>query len=348
MAIAFTIVGLCTSSRAWQLLGVAAASLQSGLGEASCLAMTVLYGGRPAITAWSSGTGLAGIAGYAWVFILHYKLGLSFTMTLLLAQIHVILWLATYFKYLLKRDAKKESSGVVVGNSNEHAVAVVEDNIENNDNNDDDDQETTGLLPLSQKQQIKQSSSLSSSISTLTVPERVRLGVSLWPFMVPLFVVYFAEYCMQSGTWAVIGFPVHDEHARHQFYVLANWCYQAGVFFSRSAGMLWSASLTAIWIMPAAQLGFLLFFILNTVTKFWWNWGLLLPCFVTGLLGGSVYVQGFSAIERDVLVPSHREFALAAASVADSFGVALADVVGVLIQGCLFRWNGLEGADFTC
>lgn len=345
MAIAFIIVGLCTSSRAWQLLGVAAASLQAGLGEASCLAMSVLYGGRPAITAWSSGTGLAGIGGYAWVFVLHYKLGLSFTMTLLLAQIHVVLWLATYFKYLLRSDAKKKGSSVIVAvNSDEHSVAGVGDDIDNNNN--DDYQETVGLLPSSilssQKQQTKQ-----SSISTLTVTERFHLVTSLWPYMVPLFVVYFAEYAMQSGTWAAIGFPLHDEHARHQFYVLANWCYQAGVFLSRSAGMLWNASMTAIWIMPAAQLGFLFFFTSNAVVQFWWNWGLLLPCFVTGLLGGSVYVQGFSAIEQDVQ-PSHREFALAAASVADSFGVALADIVGVVIQGCLFHLNDLDGADYPC
>lgn len=343
MAIAFTIVGLCTSSRAWQLLGVAAASLQSGLGEASCLAMTALYGGRPAITAWSSGTGLAGIAGYGWVFVFHYKLGLSFTATLLLAEIHVVLWLVTYFKFLVRSSssAKKEER---FADQSEKGGGRRRDADHADHDDDDDDQEKTGLLPSLTSSLQKQQQ---SSITPLTVNEKVHLVTSLWPFTIPLFVVYFAEYCMQSGTWAVIGFPLHDQHARHQFYVLANWCYQAGVFLSRSAGMLWNASLIVVWIMPVAQLGILLLFILNAMMQYWWNWGLLLPCFVTGLLGGSVYVQGFSAIERDVL-PSHREFALAAASVADSFGVALADVVGVIIQGCLFRWNGLEGADFTC
>ena len=57
--------------RGWQLLGVVFASLQGGLGEASCLALTSFYSGRAAITMWSSGTGFAGVFGYAWVALLH-------------------------------------------------------------------------------------------------------------------------------------------------------------------------------------------------------------------------------------------------------------------------------------
>jgi hypothetical protein len=38
----------------------------------------------------------AGVAGYAWVAILHNWLGLSFSSTLLLANLLVGLWLATY------------------------------------------------------------------------------------------------------------------------------------------------------------------------------------------------------------------------------------------------------------
>lgn len=35
--------------------------------------------------------------------------------------------------------------------------------------------------------------------------ERLRATAGLWRYMVPLFVVYFAEYAMQSGTWTAIG-----------------------------------------------------------------------------------------------------------------------------------------------
>eukprot|EP00601_Ochromonadales_sp_CCMP2298_P015147 CAMPEP_0173224564 /NCGR_PEP_ID=MMETSP1142-20121109/4417_1 /TAXON_ID=483371 /ORGANISM="non described non described, Strain CCMP2298" /LENGTH=205 /DNA_ID=CAMNT_0014152861 /DNA_START=139 /DNA_END=754 /DNA_ORIENTATION=- len=49
-----------------QLLGVALGSVQSGFGEASFLALTAFYDSRSTLTAWSSGTGFAGIFGYAW------------------------------------------------------------------------------------------------------------------------------------------------------------------------------------------------------------------------------------------------------------------------------------------
>ena len=45
------------------LIGVAIGSAQCGFGEASFLALTAFYDSRTALTAWSSGTGLAGILG---------------------------------------------------------------------------------------------------------------------------------------------------------------------------------------------------------------------------------------------------------------------------------------------
>jgi hypothetical protein len=62
----------------------------------------------------------------------------------------------------------------------------------------------------------------------MTFRQRLKVTCDLWPYMVPLFVVYFAEYAMQSGTWTAIGFPVTSADARHKFYLYSNWVYQAG------------------------------------------------------------------------------------------------------------------------
>ncbi len=72
-----------------------------------------------------------------------------------------------------------------------------------------------------------------------------------------------------------------------------------------------------------------------------------MPCFITGLLGGAVYVGAFNLIAREI-EPHYREFSMAAASLADSAGIAMADVAGIIIQGCLFKANGISGADFAC
>jgi CLN3 protein len=65
------------------------------------------------------------------------------------------------------------------------------------------------------------------------------------------------------------------------------------------------------------------------------------------LLGGAVYVNSFTLIAREV-DGSLQEFALAATSVGESIGTLVADISGVFIQGCMFRVNGLAGADFAC
>lgn len=126
--------------------------------------------------------------------------------------------------------------------------------------------------------------------------------------------------------------------------------------------------------MPGLQVGLLVFFLAVAILHFWYNWWLLAPCFVTGelqynpfqyvlvsatwiqrlhlphfllrcvhkntfnlmrpgLLGGAVYVNAFTLLSREV-EPCLREFSLAAASLADSVGIALADICGVLIQVC--------------
>lgn len=121
----------------------------------------------------------------------------------------------------------------------------------------------------------------------------------------------------------------------------------AGVCISRSSGMLFQANRVVLWVMPVLQCLLLAFFSLDAVLHVWWNWGLLSLCFVAGLLGGAVYVNSFTLMSREVQ-PALREFSLSAACVADSVGIACADLVAILIQGCLFKLQGLTGAAYSC
>lgn len=63
------------------------------------------------------------------------------------------------------------------------------------------------------------------------------------------------QYTMQTGTWSAIGFPVSSADARGRFYEYANWCYQGGVFVSRSSGMVVRLSPLMLWSLPAVQVG---------------------------------------------------------------------------------------------
>ena len=94
--------------------------------------------------------------------------------------------------------------------------------------------------------------------------------------MVPLFAVYFAEYAMQSGTWAAMGIPdVQSAKDRKDFYKMANWSYQIGVFFSRSSGMLCRFRFKGLFLMPVLQCLFLAFFCAISSAQRWNDWGLV-------------------------------------------------------------------------
>ena len=119
----------------------------------------------------------------------------------------------------------------------------------------------------------------------LTPYEKFKLVLSLWPYTIPLFTVYAAEYMLQAGVWSAVGFPVDSASARAQFYHYSNWTYQAGVFLSRSSGNLCTASIRVLWLMPFLQVVNLYFFWMNSIHHWVYNYILLVPCFFAGLLG---------------------------------------------------------------
>ena len=66
-----------------------------------------------------------------------------------------------------------------------------------------------------------------------------------------------------------------DPNSRDRFYEFANWCYQGGVFVSRSSGTLFSPSLGVLWLLPALQALLLCFFLADAMNHLWYNDGAL-------------------------------------------------------------------------
>lgn len=362
-----------------ELIGVGFTSLGGGLGEASLLALAGFLDVDSTgsnITAFSSGTGVAGLFGFLWNAILIDWIGLSFTASLLVANVLAFTYVFIYKYYLniaaIERQMEIENEQPTHENEADEREGIFqyeEDDDDDNENDDDTNAIMTELVVQSSKSfedlneenndfildDDQRSSSLENNgkalnhldIDQITAFERLRLVASLWPYMIPLFAVYFAEYALQSGPWTAIGFPVTDAKARNEFYKYANWLYQGGVFLSRSSGAIFQASLRTLWILPGLQLLNLLFFTWTATTHVWYNWSLLFLCFGAGLLGGGVYVNAYNRINVDI--PKHqKEFSLASASVADSVGTVMADVMGIFIQSCLYLSNGISGAAFSC
>mmetsp|Transcript_10177 Transcript_10177/g.14622 ORF Transcript_10177/g.14622 Transcript_10177/m.14622 type:complete len:106 (-) Transcript_10177:137-454(-) len=102
-----------------------------------------------------------------------------------------------------------------------------------------------------------------------------------------------------------------------------------------------------LWVMPMLQLVNLCIFWSISINHFWYDYSLLIMCFVVGLLGGGVYVQGYNRINAD-MPKELREFALSSASVADSVGILVADISSLFIQSCIYQSNGINGAVVDC
>jgi hypothetical protein len=72
-------------------------------------------------------------------------------------------------------------------------------------------------------------------IQDMDTYQRLHLTLSLYPYIIPLFLVYAAEYTMQAGTWTAIGFPITNAIARNDLL-----CGQLGL-------LCWSVHLQKLW-----------------------------------------------------------------------------------------------------
>jgi len=302
-----------------QLVGVAMGSAQCGMGEASLLGAAGkcdTTGKGVFVTCFASGTGLAGVFGFLWKFTLNEFLGYSMATTLSMAQIIAVLYLGIFWKCLhphLQQQALA-SRGYETVAAVEIEQPLPEDPMElttstyhdqvptttTTNNSTSADHNTSDIVPeefMDENDHVdaimtaNNNNNHKQPIHEMTFLERTQfIGTALWPYIIPLFVVYATEYSLQAGTWTAIGFPVESQKARDDFYEFSNWMYQAGVFVSRSSGALGTAPMSLLWLMPTLQAVNVVFFAYVAAYHFWYTYSLLMPvCFFVGLLGGGMY-----------------------------------------------------------
>jgi battenin len=322
-AASFLVVALgIMSDWVWlMLLGVTIGSAASGFGESSFLALTAFYDSRVTLTAWSSGTGFAGILGYGWVICFTAGFRASFKLTLLVALMLPIMYFLN-FVLILNPSANTEKQAPLLYETGQQSS-------------------TPSTEFFRQSKAEDQPLDIAAETSKMTMKERFSTTLSLWPFIIPLILVYFAEYAMQSGVWAAMGFPLDSDNARKEFYEFANWTYQGGVLISRSSGLIWKADMKALWIMPIMQCVLLVFFVLNAYYKYWYNWSIIVLCFVAGFFGGAVYVGGYALVAETVPVQI-KEFSLSAASLGSDIGIACATIAGIFIQRAIYNYHNIS------
>ncbi|KOO34019.1 tpr domain containing protein, partial [Chrysochromulina tobinii] len=177
-----------------------------------------------------------------------------------------------------------------------------------------------------------------------TMCARMRLLREITIYMVPLFLVFWAEYACQSGAWTAFALPeprrIDDAGSRLNAYHTFNLLYQCGVLVSRASGMLFTLPRPVLHALVVLQVALLVGFVGDAATQTITGWPLHAGALTVGLIGGTLYVQMFLLIDRE-MPPAKREAALATCTCADTAGVLAGEFTGLFTQFCLFDYLNL-------
>ncbi|XP_051001197.1 battenin isoform X2 [Acomys russatus] len=285
------------------LCGVVLASISSGLGEVTFLSLTAFYP-RAVISWWSSGTGGAGLLG-ALSYLGLTQAGLSPQHTLLSMLGIPVLLLASYF-FLLTSPETQDPGG-------------------------EEEAETAARQPLigAETPESKPGSSWD-----LSLQERWTVFKGLLRHIIPLVLVYFAEYFINQGLFELLFFR-NTSLSHAQQYRWYQMLYQAGVFASRSS--LQCCRLRFTWVLALLQCLNLAFLLADVCLGFLPSIYLIFVIVLyEGLLGGAAYVNTFHNIALETS-DKHREFAMEAACISDTLGISMSGVLALPLHDFLCR-----------
>lgn len=168
----------------------------------------------------------------------------------------------------------------------------------------------------------------------LTFERKITLAKGMVKYMIPLALVYFAEYFINQGLLELVNirgtFLTHSE--QYRWYQLD---YHIGVFISRSSVNL--IPIRKLWLLPILQFVNVVIFSFEAYYQFMPSvWIVFAFVLFEGLVGGSSYVNTFYRITREV-PESDREFSIGFASMSDSIGIAIAGGVSMPVHDILCR-----------
>ncbi|KAI1726851.1 CLN3 protein [Ditylenchus destructor] len=149
--------------------------------------------------------------------------------------------------------------------------------------------------------------------------------------MIPLCLVYFAEYLLNQGIVENIyfdcshGFSLSKASQYRWYQVL----YQVGVFFSRSSVNVIELSANALYILPILQMINVVIFFYDAIYRYIPHIVIVFTLILfEGFLGGAAYVNTFNRIHKEAK-PSVREFSLSIAALSDSFGILASGLTSI-------------------
>ncbi|KAJ8059815.1 hypothetical protein OCU04_011446 [Sclerotinia nivalis] len=336
-----------------KLFGVILASLSSGGGELSFLGLTHYYG-HFSLAAWGSGTGGAGLAGAGLYVLLTTIIGLSVKTSLLASAFLPCIMLLSFF-VILPRGPLKRASIRKDYNSLPEEDSLNEPLTASDIEGLPADSAAVSLLapgPAIASEAYSSHSPRSSSPALSHHPSKStflynlhRASSLFFPYMLPLLLVYIAEYTINQGVSPTLLYltpsPGNPFSTYRSFYPTYGFIYQLGVFISRSSTPFYR--IHNLYLPSFLQIANL-FLLISQALWFWIPsvYIIFIVIFWEGLLGGAVYVNTFAEIMEKV-DEADREFSLGATSVSDSGGICVAGFLGMVLEVGLCQWQVERG-----
>ncbi|CAF1065033.1 unnamed protein product [Rotaria sordida] len=290
---------------ALSLFGVVCASISSGFGEITILQLTSFYS-KHTVSAWSSGTGAAGLLGALSYAGLTSLLKLNPRTAILILLFIPVLQVISYIMVGASQAVARHRHYQQIS---EHITVDVDI-----DSNVDE-------TIISVNETLK------------GFKGRLKLVKPLIKYMIPLTIVYFAEYLINQGLYELIYFrnTSMSHSTQYRWYSVF---YQLGVFASRSSVAL--IRIHRLWILPIIQLinmGIFFACVYRTahIPSIWLVFGLVI---FEGLIGGGAYVNTFYKISIEIPEPD-REFSIGVASISDSVGISFAGLLAIPLHNAI-------------
>ncbi|KAE8149343.1 protein btn1 [Aspergillus avenaceus] len=328
-----------------KMAGIVLASVSSGGGELSFLGLTHYYGPF-SLAAWGSGTGAAGLIGGGAYALATTSLGLSVRTTLLAAACLPTVMVVSFFVILPRLAGHNPLSAPqtgyrAIGDRDSFAEARVY-----GDDHDEPIGEADDLL-ASSFHSVDSRKVAGKGLRWQQIQANLQRAKGLFfPFMLPLLLVYVAEYTINQGVAPTLLFPLQESPFNHfrAFYPAYNAIYQVGVFISRSSFPFFR--IHNLYLPSCLQVLNLVILTLHALFDFIPSIYLIfLIIFWEGLLGGLVYVNTFAEI-GDRVAKEDREFSLGATTVSDSGGICIAGFIGMVFEVWLCDWQVAHGRDY--
>lgn len=310
------------------------------VGGASSFGESVLLGYlkafNPELTgAWSSGTGMAGVGGSLAYIALASGAGLSNqTVFLILIPFCAVYWASFAAAARTHKDYNKLK--VVAGDDSALGPESLEESYSSLDENDGLISKANGSAAARDQAALSVQSAEGGGGGVAgpaegAVARTMRVGRLVLSPSVQLGAVYFFEYAVSVGFAAIAN--VKPEHGgswfRDNAYPVLAFCYQLGVFVSRS-----SISVVKIdkieWLTALQGLNFA-GWLVHSLHPFIPLWLQFTWMFYVGLLGGAAYVNIFYKLVRDPNIGDQdKELGINIAAIFINIGIVLSAIFEIV------------------